>query len=85
MGLKRIAVIMSFVLLVAFSAYGEVERLSSDVERQSRKQFSAEVDKAISNLDLIINNIDGATTAQVKAAIKILAKHQKAIIKRMTK
>ena len=50
---------------------------------QEKKDIRDAVVQAVTDLDNIIANIDGATNAQVKAAIKTLAQHQKKIIKRL--
>lgn len=50
---------------------------------QESKDIQDAVVQALSDLDTIIANIDGATNAQVKNAVKTLAQHQKKIIKRL--
>lgn len=48
-----------------------------------KRDFKAAVIQAITDLDTIITNADTLTTAQIRAAIKKLAQHQKHIIKRL--
>jgi hypothetical protein len=50
---------------------------------QDKKDLADAIVQAISDLDLIINNADTMTLAQARTAIKILAQHQKKIIKRL--
>lgn len=50
---------------------------------QEKTEIKAGVVQAVADLNNIIDNINGATTAQIKAAISILAQNQKRIIKRL--
>lgn len=48
-----------------------------------KKNLREAVTQAIADLDTIIANIDTATAAEVRTAIKKLAQHQKKIIRRL--
>ena len=53
------------------------------VQNADKQALRNAVAKAVADLDLIIAGIDTATVAQVRAAIKTLARQQRAIIRRL--